>query len=84
MFDFTHHNLHIEYDAPESGSAVAGIGRRRFAAFVCREYGRISSFSKDRRLAIDRPLFVDNALRRGRRGLDFDQGEGRRGREIWV
>ncbi|MCD4660228.1 MULTISPECIES: hypothetical protein [unclassified Agrobacterium] len=82
MFDFTHHNLHIEYDAPESGSAVTGIGRRRFAAFVCGEYGRISSFSKGRRLAIDRPLFVDNALLRDQHSLDFDQGGSSDGREI--
>jgi hypothetical protein len=82
LFDFTHHNLHIEYDAPESGSAVTGIGRRRFAAFVRGEYGRISSFSKDRRLAIDRPLFVDNALSRDPHSLDFDQGGSGDSRQI--
>ncbi|MGV2017282.1 hypothetical protein [Agrobacterium sp. 22-223-1] len=82
MFDFTHHDLHIESEAPWGGSVAETIGRRRFAAFVEGEYGLVSSFSKDRRLAIDRPLFVDNAPFRPGSGFDFDQGEGRSEGEI--
>ncbi|WP_454685746.1 hypothetical protein [Agrobacterium leguminum] len=82
MFDFTHHDLHIESEAPWGGSVAETIGRRRFAAFVEGEYGLVSSFSKDRRLAIDRPLFVDNARFRPGSDFDFDQGEGRADGEI--
>ncbi|MBO9655439.1 hypothetical protein O3S81_14955 [Agrobacterium sp. SOY23] len=76
MFDFTHHDLHIESEAPWGGSVADDIGRRRFAAFVEGEYGLVSSFSKDRGVAIDRLLFVDNAPVRCGSSFDFDQGEG--------